>query len=57
MINHPLNDLKENVVMDREEDEESRTTKIGAAEVVTRGTKNGVNRENGVETERRSGWE
>ena len=54
MINNPLNDSEEDVVIEEEEDEESGMTAIVAAEMVTRVSKNGVNRENGIKTERRS---
>ena len=53
MINNPLNDSEKDIAIEGEEDEESRATAIVAAEVVTRATKNRVNRENGVATERR----
>ena len=54
MINNPLNDSEEDVAIEGEEDEESGATRtaIVGAEVVTRATKNGVNRENVDATER-----
>lgn len=53
MINYTLNDLEEDIVIKGEEDVESRVTANVATEVVTRETESGVNRENGVQTERR----
>ena len=54
IINHPLNDLEEDAAIKGEEDEESgaTATAIVGAEVVTKVTKNGVNRENVDATER-----
>jgi hypothetical protein len=54
MINNSLNDSKEDVAIKGEKDEESGATKtaIVGAEVVTRATENGVNRENVNTTER-----
>ena len=54
MINNPLNDSEEDIVIEGGEDEESGVTAMGAAEGVTRAPENGVNRKNGVVTERRS---